>query len=365
MNMKINIKGKINFFENLFLGREKDYFFANLSMLLEAGMTVVDSISALNKETRSKPMQRILSKMIEDIENGFPLSQALLNNGLASTHTASIIRVGEESGRLSQNLKIIAVSEEKNHEFRSKIRSAMVYPMFVFGVTIVVGLVVVWFILPRLASVFAQLDVALPPLTKGLIALGAFLGEYGVYVVPAVIIFFVLSFYFLFFFPKTKHIGSGMLFRAPGIGKVLQEIELAHMGHILGTLLSSGIPVVTALDSLVEATNSPRHRIFYGKIKESISEGNSFARTFDVLSETHKFIPVTIVRLIISGEQSGKLSDTFMKISTHYEAKIDNTTKNLSVIFEPVLLVIVWVGVVLVALAVILPIYSLVGNFNQ
>lgn len=362
---KVNIKGKINFFENLFLSKEKDYFFTNLSMLLEAGMTVVDSISALAKETHSRPMQRILAKMMEDVENGFPLSQALLNNGLASTHTASIIRVGEESGRLAQNLKIIALSEEKNRDFRSKIRSAMVYPMFVFGVTIIVGLVVVWFILPRLASVFAQLDVTLPPLTRGLITLGAFLGQYGAYVIPGVIVLLVSGFYFLFYFPKTKHIGSQILFGAPGIGKVLQEIELAHMGHILGTLLSSGIPVVAVIDSLVEATTSRRHKLFYTKIKESISEGNSFARTFDVLPETHKFIPVTIVRLIMSGEQSGKLADTFMKISAHYESKVDNTTKNLSVIFEPVLLVIVWFGVVLVALAVILPIYSLVGNFNQ
>jgi len=362
---KANTKGKINFFENLFLSKEKDYFFANLSMLLEAGMTVVDAISALAKETRSKPMQRILSQMMEDIENGFPLSQALLNNGLASTHTTSIIRVGEESGKLVQNLKIIAASEEKSREFRSKIRSAMVYPVFVFGVTIVVGLAVTWFILPRLAAVFAELDVVLPPLTKALIALGAFLGEYGAVLVPGIIVFLILCFYFLFYFPKTKHIGSGLLFSAPGIGRVLHEIELAHMGQILGTLLSSGIPVVTALDSLVEATVSHKHKLFYTKIKESISEGNSFSRTFDVLPETNKFIPVTIARLITSGEQSGKLSDTFTKISAHFESKIDNTTKNLSVIFEPVLLVIVWFGVVMVALAVILPIYSLVGNFNQ
>src|SRR5690349_10446582 len=100
-------KAKVGFLENLFLRKEKDYFFANLSMLLEAGMTVTDAVSALGHETRSKTMQGILARLVESIENGFPLSAALLDVGLASTHTASLIRIGEESGHLAQNLKII------------------------------------------------------------------------------------------------------------------------------------------------------------------------------------------------------------------------------------------------------------------
>lgn len=352
-------------FQNFGLGKEKRYFIANLSMLIEAGMTVSDAVSSLAKETNSRAMRELLDDVAEDVQNGFPLSQALTNAGLLSDHGASLIRIGEQSGKLSQNLKIIATSEEKTRNFSSKMRSAMIYPIFIFGVTIAVGLVVVWFILPRLAAVFDQLDVALPGITKALISIGRFLGAHGVVVVPAAALVLGSILYFLFFFPRWKHVGQKILLYTPGIGKIIREIELAHMGYILGTLLQSGVPVLPALSSLSEATGSRAHKVFYLKLRDNLAEGKSFAKSFDSIKETSRFIPATMERLIVSGEQSGKLPETFLKINQHFEVKVDDTTKNLSVIFEPILLVIVWVGVVVVAMSVILPIYSLVGGLNK
>ncbi len=362
---KISIQKINDFFADMGFVKEKEYFLTNLSMLLDAGMNVSDAVATLRKESKSPSMRKLLANVGEDISNGFSISNTLKRSGFTTDHTDSLIKIGEESGKLSQNLKIIAVGEEKNRVFRSKIRSAMLYPMFVFGVTIMVGIVVIWYILPRLATVFSQMNIELPALTRALIATGNFLAKYGTFFVPTVLLLLSSIFYFLFVFHKTKHIGQRFLLSSPGVGEILRQIEIAHMGYILGTLLDAGIPVVSSLNSLAESTSSRTHQNFYKKIKNSIADGNSFAKTFDSLSETNKFIPPTVERLIVSGEQSGKLSETLLKVGIHYEAKIDDTTKNLSVIFEPILLVIVWVGVVSVALAVILPIYSLIGNFNR
>lgn len=362
---KTSIQQINDFFADMGFSKEKEYFLTNLSMLLEAGMSVSDAVSALRKESKSPSMRKLLASVNDDISNGFSVSNTLKRARFTTDHTDSLIKIGEESGKLSQNLKIIAVGDEKNRVFRSKIRSAMLYPMFIFGVTIIVGIVVVWYILPRLATVFSQMNIELPVMTRWLIAAGNFLAKYGSIFVPAVLVFFGSLFFFVFIFKKTKHIGQTMLLSSPGIGAILKQIEIAHMGYILGTLLGAGIPVVTSLNSLSNATSSKAHQNFYKKMKEKIADGNSFAKTFEMLPETNKFIPATVERLIVSGEQSGKLSDTLLKVGTHYESKIDDTTKNLSVIFEPILLVIVWVGVVAVALSVILPIYSLIGNFNR
>ena len=344
--------------------KERNYFIENLSMLTQSGMVISDAIDGLREEVRSKKMKRILGEVHQDIENGSPLWKALRKSGLMSSHTLSLIRVGEESGKLSQNLKVVSEQEDRNRAFKSRIRSAMIYPLFLFILTITVAVVVVWFILPRLSNVFSQLDVELPALTKWLIALGDFLGKYGGILIPSVLITLFLIIYFVFFFPKTKGLGQMLLFAVPGVGKLLRHIELARFSYVMGTLLKAGVPIIDALNSLKEATNSPIHKKFYAYLSTNISEGISFQKAFAQNKKTRKVIPPTIQRLVISGEKSGKLSDTLIKTSNHLETKIEDTTKNLSVIFEPILLIIVWIGVVMVALSVILPVYSLIGGAN-
>lgn len=346
------------------IGKERDYLVENLSMLVAGGMTVLSAIDAVSVDIRSKAMKKIITTLREDIESGFSLWKAFENSGIFRDHTISLVRLGEETGKLSDNLKLVAAQEEKDRIFRSKIRSAMMYPIFVLSLTAIVGVAIAWFILPRLATVFAQLRVELPLLTKWLIASGEFLGEYGIIAIP--VFFFVLGFFifFIFYFSKTKFIGQTILFAVPGIKKLFQEVELARFGYLLGTLLQAGVSITQALDSLYNATLFPRYRKLYAHLRDSMQEGNSFQKSFASYKKSASLIPMTIERLIATGEQSGNLSETLLKISATYEDRTENTTKNVTVILEPILLVIVWLGVVAVALAVVLPIYSLIGGLN-
>lgn len=346
------------------LGKEKNYFLENISTLLASGMPIIEAIIAVRTEIKSKRLQKIIDTVSQDIQAGLTLSEALKNTEMFSNHVSSLIRIGEKSGKLIENLKILSVEQEKERNLTSKLRSAIMYPFFVLSLTVVVGTGIAWFILPKLAIVFSQLKLNLPQITKILINLGLFLSNYGAFVIPLFFLVLIVFFYFLFYFSKTKFIGEVFLFITPGIKLLLKQTELARFGYLLGTLLDAGLSPVEALRSLSEATSFVRYRKFYLYLQESIAEGNSFKKSFSQYKKIHKIFPMPIQQLIISGEQSGTLSLVLIKIGQNYEAKTDTTAKDLTIIIEPILLVIVWLGVLTVAFAVILPIYSLVGGLN-
>lgn len=333
-------------------------------MLLSAGMPVVTALSAIEKEIKSRRLKKIIEKVSANIEAGSSISTALDSVGIFPQSAISLIRIGEQSGRLAENLEVVAREQRREKEFRSKLGSAMMYPLFVLSLTVVVGLGIAWFILPRLATVFAQLKIDLPVITRWLIGLGTFLGQYGTIVIPALLFAGLLTLFFLFIFSKTKFLGQQILFRLGPISRLLTEVELSRFGSLLGSLLEAGLPVLESLESLRESSTFYRYKKFYAFLNEKVKEGNSFAKCFALYKNTDALIPVPIQQLIITSEQSGKLPATFKKIGGIYEAKIETTTKNITTLFEPILLVIVWLGVVAVALAVILPIYSLIGGFK-
>lgn len=346
------------------VGAEKTYFIENLSVLLSSGMDVGTALNAIKQEIKSKQLRAIIEELDQDIDDGKPLWRALDQTGLLAPHIVFLIRIGEETGRLSENLKAISIQEQKERDFKSKVSSAMMYPIFVFGLTIVIGVGIAWFILPRLAGIFSSLSIELPLITRILIAVGTFIGAYGFIAVPAFIIFICTLFYILFINRKTSISGQYILLSLPAVKKLIQEVELSRFGYIMGTLLIAGLPVVPALKSLSEATTFDFFKKFYIYLYNNIEEGKSFQKSFAEYKGINNVFPVSIQQLIISAEQSGHLPETFLKLGELYEAKTEITTKNLTVLLEPILLTIVWLGVVAVALAVVLPLYSLIGGLN-
>ena len=346
------------------MSSEKDYFIENLAMLLSSGMSITAALTSIEGEMRTRKMRKAIAGIKQEIDNGSSISTALQKSGLVSPHVISLLKIGEESGRLSENLEVIVVEGEKDRLFKSKIRSAMIYPVMILSVTLVVGIGIAWFILPKLANVFRQLQLELPFVTRVLISFGLFLQDYGVIAIPSAMTILALLMFFLFIFRHTKFIGQSLLFLIPGIKKLLIEVELSRFGYILGTLLAAGLDAYHALDSLKESSELHRYKKFYAFLRDSIEEGQSFEKSFRAYKKSHKLILLPIQQLIVAGEQSGHLSESLIKIGKLFEAKTDITTKNLSVVLEPILLVIVWLGVVAVALAIISPIYSLVGGLN-
>jgi type IV pilus assembly protein PilC len=356
---------KKHIFTSLIPAEEKEYFIENLSMLLSSGMDIIRAMESIKKEVRSAQMKAVIDNLQEEVAAGSPIWKVLEETNFFPAFIISLIKIGEKSGGLVKNLKVIAVQQKKDRSLTSKIRSAMMYPVFVLTLTLIVGVSIAWFILPRLTTVFDQLKVDLPLITRILIAFGKFIGQHGTVAVPAFALGLIFLVYFVFIFRRTKFIGQTLLFYFPGVKRLIQETELARMGYIMGTLLEAGLPIIDTLRSLAEASTFYKYKKLYTFLGKSIEDGNTFQQSFDAYKKINKLVPATIRQMIMAGEQSGHLPQTFFSIGEAYEEKVDNTTKDLAVILEPILLVIVWLGVVGVALAVILPIYSLIGGINK
>lgn len=356
---------KLGYFATFGLTKERDQFIENLSMLVLSGMPIAGALAAITHDTKNPQMKKILENILSELDAGSPLWKSFDRTNLFKGYTVSLLRIGEESGKFAENLKVVSLQQEKERNLNSKVKSALMYPVFVLVLVVVIGLGIAWFILPKLAKIFSDLKLTLPFVTRVLIGFALFLQKNGLWFVPLSFTTVGSIFYFVFNNEKTKFIGEAIIYSIPGIKTLMMEVEVARFGYLLGTLLEAGIPITKAIDSLIGASDSIRYKKFYIHMKDSIEMGNSFQKTFASYKNINKLIPQPMQQLVFSGEQSGNLTKTLIKIGQVLEEKSDTTTKNLTIIMEPILLVIVWAGVVAVAFAVILPIYSLVGGINK
>lgn len=358
---KISLKKRLTFTGGL--NRHKRLFLENLAILMSSGIDVLSALESIEDDFYSWRMRRFIREIRQEIENGSSLWSAMENSQLFAPRIIGLVRVGEESGRLLQNMNTIMEQQDKEWLLKTKIRTAMLYPAIVLPMTFFVGIGVAWFSLPKLAETFSQLNAELPLVTRILIEIGDFLGKYGYFFIPVTFFSFIVILYFLFSFPKTKAVGQVMISKAPIFKRLIREVELARIGYILSGLLQAGIPIVESLRSLEDSTTFYNYRRFYGFLADRINEGSSFKKSFLAYKKTSSLLPRSIQQMITFGEESGRLAETLEKIGDSYEIKIEASIKNISTLMEPILLIIIGLVVGAIALAVFLPVYDLTTHF--
>lgn len=344
--------------------KDRVYFTSNLAILLRSGVSISEAIFAMQQTTKSRKLQAALVQMQHDIDEGMALWQVLQRSSIVSEQTLVLVQLGEESGNLPENLSLASMQEAKQRLFAANIQAALLYPTFVILTTFIVAIGVAWFLLPRLAETFSQLRTPIPLITQIFLNFGVFLQKSGAVVMPLIILGAIVTAYILFGFSKTKHLGRSLLIHLPGIGNLLRETEVARFGYLLGTLLDAGLSITRACQLLARATNSPIYNHFYKYLFNAFEEGYNFATSFSRYRGANKIIPPAVQQLIMAGERSGALPDTLKSIGSIYEENAALSTKNLQSVLEPILLVIIATGVLSVAVAVVLPIYSLVGGLG-
>lgn len=352
--------------KKLFGGINRDtseYIVESLSMLLLAGVTVGEAIESIAAEIQNKQTRMTILEMRTNIDEGMPFSLAIEHTGLFAPSVITLIEVGESTGKLPENLKVIATQMHKNNAMNAKIKSAMLYPAFLVGLLFVVGTGIGVFLLPKLLDIINGLQVEVGPMTKVLIVVGTLFGKFGILFAAMVVLFGVMTMIGIKKSPAIKAFMEEILFRIPGIKKLLFETEISRFGFVLGTLLDAGLPIVTALQSLAASMSTRRYSRFCSELQEKVDEGNSFSKLLSQ-KKYRKLLPGTICQIVISAEKSGNLSGSLLKIGSNYEDKADLTAHNLETLLEPIVLVLIAIAVLFVALAVFLPIYSLIGNLN-
>ena len=347
------------------LGAEKDFLVENLSVLLGSGMDVLASLRAIVQEIKSFRLKKRMNAVVRDIENGEPIWRAMDHSAVFSHQTIALTKIGEETGRLVDNLRVVALQQQKDRLFRSKVIGAMAYPVCILIMAIAVGLWVLFYLLPQLASTFDSLNIPLPFITSVMISAGKFAQIHGAVLLPALIMSSVVLFCILFIVPRTKVVGQWMLLTFPGIGTMLRDAETGRIGYLLGSLLGAGVDLVDGLRSVADAAHFLRYQHFYRHLADVIEEGSTFDQAFtQKKGMSRRALPVPMQQLVISSERSGNIPEAFMSIGEFYQYKSDIAAKNITVILEPFMLLFVGSGVLLLALAVILPIYSLVGGLD-
>lgn len=349
---------------NFGLGKQRSLFIQNMAMLLNAGLPLVDAIKTLERETRIKPFRKILVEMRTAVEGGTPLWKAMENQSFFSPYAIALTRIGEEAGNLARNMEYLSEQQDKDNELSSKVKMAMIYPTIVLILVFVVVIGLGGFVLPSLIPVLYALNAPLPMTTKVVIAVSNFFTAHGTVAIP-VFLFGIIVIVLLHMFTRFKVVTQWVIFRIPGIGRLAREATVARFGVILGGLLQAGVPLVESLRSLVSVTWIVAYRSLYAEILRRVELGESFQKTFGAIKHSESLLPVTVQELVNVGEQSGNLASTLLKIAVIYDRKAAETAQKLPVILEPILLLFMGGLVGTIAFAIIIPIYSVVGNIGH
>lgn len=345
--------------------KSKKTFLDNLSLLIGSGMGINTTLRILHKNTQDTSLKKVLYSMLKDVESGSTLSQTMKDHNFLPEFLISLIRIGEESGNLADKISRTVISLDKDQRRRGQLRSALFYPIFVLILTVILGVGVATFILPRIGQVFSNMNVKLPLMTKILIQIGEFMGKYWYILIPLIFGTVTLLILTLFIFPATRKSGQWLLFHLPVFNELIVKTEVSRFSYNLSMLLNSGIPITKALSSLSKVHDYYMYKNYTYNLSKYIQNGKSFNNIFNLdKKNTNSIFPFAAQEIITSGEESGKLPEVLEQLGERYEHESEEITKNISVLLEPALLIVVWIGVVFLAVSILLPIYSLVGSFQ-
>jgi type IV pilus assembly protein PilC len=309
-------------------------------------------------------MKKIIQRVIDDVESGIALWRSMDNQSFFSPYALALIRIGEESGSLSKNMEYLSVQQEKDRSLKSKVKMAMIYPSIVLFMTVNITLGLAWFVLPQLVGVLLSLNAELPFVTRVIIVIANFFKAHGAVAVPSIL----ASFFFVYCictYTKLRGPSQQFIFKLPGIGTMARSATIARFGVILGSLLRAGVPLVESIRSMAEVTDTVYYQRFYFLLANEIEIGQSFSSAFQRLKESKKLIPISVQQLIVTGERSGRIAEMLMRVADIYEKKAEEAAQRLPVVLEPLLLLFIGGLVGTIAFAIIVPIYSIVGNVGR
>ena len=333
----------------------------NLSGMLKAGLSLFRALSVLQKQTKKEVLSQILLSLSTEINSGGTLSSGLAKfPDVFSKLFVSMTRAGEESGNLAGALTDIGTNLEKSNSLTKKIKGALIYPGVILCAMIVIGILMFAFVVPTLSGTFKELGVALPPTTQFIVFLGNFFSN-NLILSFVIVVGVFLSVFFLFRAKFMERYIDFAVLHLPVIGNITKELNTARTARTMSSLLLSGVSITRA----VEITEDVVQNVYYKKVldesKVAVERGAPFSQAFSAHTELY---PIMMSEMIEVGEETGKLSDMLLQIALFYEEEIENKTKNLSTVIEPVLMIFIGAAVGFFAISMISPLYSVLNNIK-
>lgn len=332
-------------------------FTRQLSTMVAAGLPLTDALKILELQARPA-MSAVISQVLTDVEGGGSLSQSLEKRPKVFTKIyVALVRAGESAGVMDTILNRLADNMEKQREFVSKVRSAMIYPVIVVIAMIIVSMIMMVYVIPKMTIMYENFNAELPILTKGLIAVSGFFARWWIIMVGIV-------FGLILVFQAWAKTSAGavrfdkILFRLPVIGNLRKYIILTEFSRTMGLLVGAGISIIDGLKITADAVGSPIYKDGLLSAAKQVEKGLPLAVP---LAQNPDFPPI-LSQMISVGEETGKVDEVLTKVSRYFESESEQGVATLTAAIEPLIMIILGIGVGILVIAVVMPIYNLTGS---
>lgn len=348
LELNINIFKRVSLPERIIMVR-------NIGVMFSTGLPLVKCFGILAEQAKKQNIKDALFDIRDKVSRGENLSDALSGYpNIFSELFVSMIKVGEESGTLDEIFQVLATQLTREHELKSKLRNAMIYPSIILMVMAVVGIIIITFVLPSLNIFFTSLNVDIPVYTRFLLDLGNFLSKqwYLLIVIP----FLAAAAFWLAIRTKNgKKALDAFLLKMPAISPIVKKSNAALLIRSISSLISAGVSLVRSLEVSSTTIGNTYYKEAMIEASKRIKKGEKFSNS---LKAYENIFPVGVIDMIEVGEETGKTSDILKKLSDFYEQEAINGVEKLTTMIEPVLIIVLGLAVGLFAFSIIEPIYS-------
>ncbi len=312
----------------------------------------------MEKQARKSALKSLLHDLSQDVSKGIPFSEALRKKPKVFPPIfVSMALAGEESGNLSASLGVISSQMEKSYTLTKRVKGAMIYPVVILSLMVVIAILLLIYMVPTLTATFSGLGVELPITTRAIIYASDFMIKHTLVFISALLGGIILLAAFLRSSFGRRAFESFSL-KLPVIGLIVMEVNSARTARTMSSLLSSGVPIVNAIEVTESVVPNHLYKAALSDARSSIQKGETIST---VLARYEKIYPPFITEMTAVGEETGKISEMLLNVALFYEDDVDDKTKNLSTIIEPVLMIIIGIAVAIFALSMLAPTYSLVN----
>ncbi len=335
-------------------------FTRQFATLLDAKISLGDALKNLFRQTRSPILKEAVSGISSDVEAGLSLSQALARYPtIFPDYYINMIRSAEVTGRMGEVMIFLANYLEKTHATATKIRNSMIYPALVVGLMIIVAGIMVAFVFPKLMPVFVEAGVELPFITQILFGIGTFMASWWwlVLILVAVAIYLAIDY---FRTKEGKVVLDEITMKLPIFGELFKKIYIARFAHLTSILIKGGTPIAQSLSVAGNTIGSLIYRDAILEVAEAVREGQLLS---SALEERERYFPTLVNQMVAVGESTGKLEELLTRISDFYSREVDDMVGNLVELIQPIIMVLIGVGVGLMFAAVLMPMFKLIQTF--
>lgn len=340
---------------------EKIRFARNLGSMLEAGLSLSRALAVLEKQTKNRKLKEVLGGVIKSVTAGSTFSDALAKYPKVFPKLViSMVHAGEQSGTLAESLKVIATQMDNSYTLEKRIKGALIYPAVILCLMIIIAILMFVFVVPTLMKTFTELHVELPLSTRIVLWISDTVQNQGLWVLMGVILVTMVVYYALHT-TKGRSFSHWAIIRMPIVGPLVQEINAARTARTLSSLLGAGVDVVESVNITAEVIQNVHFKAVLDKASKAIKTGEVMSKIF---GENEKLYPVFLSEMMSVGEETGDIKNMLLGVAHYYEDDVEQKTKDMSTVIEPVLMVIIGSAVGFFAVSMITPMYSLVNAIN-